>query len=463
MLRRSFISVYKNRARTIIFILLLFVIANLVLSSIAIKNATQEAMDQARISLGPEITLTTDNSELFDFIKEYRETYGTRPSQDIINEMLVPITSDVALGIAQSEYVVDFNFSFNTSGVAVGFLPLSDTGSLDTTNTNKISVLGTYNPLLLDQFGDNGTYFLTDESSSFIGDSNNVIIISESLATANSLNIGDSIALENATTTTQLSFEIVGLFNSEEMLEVQGKNIVENEVFIPLENALLLAGQNPDSSYTITSAKYYLDDPLNIDAFITDSTTSYEELSNGTLTFNDVNYDALTAPLQSVSTFTDIILIVVIAASIIILTLLIVNSLKERKYEIGVLLSLGEAKARISFQYLFEILLIATFAFSLATTTSYSVSNYFGNMLVQSEIADASSTTTTTSGGRGGGILSTPISTNIEYIDQIDVSITITDFIITFSLGIIIIVGSSIIPSVYIMRFQPKKILSSRN
>lgn len=462
MLKRSLISVYKNRGRTIIFILLLFVIANLVLSSIAIKSATEEAMDQARISLGPEITLTTNNSELFDFIKEYRAIYGTRPPQDIINEMLVPITSDVALGLAQSEYVVDFNFSYNTSGVAVGFLPLTETGSLDTTNINKISILGTYNPLLLDQFSDNGAYFLTDESNPFMGDSTNVIIISESIAIANDLKIGDSITLENGSTSAQLSFEIVGLFNSEEMLEVQGKNIIENQVFIPLENALLLTGQTSDSNYTITSAKYYLDDPLNIDSFIEESTNSYVELSNGGLTFNDVNYDALTAPLQSVSTFTNIILIVVIAASIIILTLLIVNSLKERKYEIGVLLSLGEAKPRISLQYLFEILLIATLAFSLATTTSYSVSNYFGNVLVQNEIADASSTTPT-SGGKGGGILSTPISTNIEYIDQIDVNITLIDFLITFSIGVVIIIGSSIIPSVYIMRFQPKKILSSRN
>ena len=49
MFKRAYISVVKNKGRTIILGLLLFVIANLVLSSISIKSATNEAMDQARI------------------------------------------------------------------------------------------------------------------------------------------------------------------------------------------------------------------------------------------------------------------------------------------------------------------------------------------------------------------------------------------------------------------------------
>ena len=180
MFKRAYISVIKNKGRTIIIAILLFVIANLVLASISIKTATEEAMDQARISLGPEITLTTDRTELFEYIKDYRDTYGVKPSQDEINELLVPITSDIAYGLAESDYVIDYNFSFTTSSKAVSFLPLNNEGVLDTLNESKISVIGTYNPLLLDQFGENGTYELTSDSSYFTGSSENEIIISES-------------------------------------------------------------------------------------------------------------------------------------------------------------------------------------------------------------------------------------------------------------------------------------------
>ncbi len=463
MFKRAYISVIKNKGRTIIIAVLLFVIANLVLASISIKTATEEAMDQARISLGPEITLTTDRTALFDFIKEYRDTYGTKPSQDIIDGMLVPITSDIAYGLAESEYVIDYNFSFTTSSKAVDFLPLTTEGELDLLNETKISVIGTYNPLLLDQYEENGTYELTADSSSFTGASTNEIIISDTLAYENNLSIGDTISLEKEDLTS-IDFTIVGLFLNEAEIVNVGKNITDNEVYIPLNDALILTGQDPETTFTVTTAKYYLDDPLNIDIFVSESEAAYDEISDGGLTFSDVNYDAVIAPLESVAQFSDIVLITVVIASVIILTLLIVNALKERKYEIGVLMSLGEEKIKISLQYLFELLLISVIVFTLSIATSNTVSSYLGAMLLENEINDAESDTTTDS-PRGGGMgsITTTVPLDVEYIDEIDVSITLNDFLITLGIGSAIIVLSSVIPSFYIMRFQPKKILSSRN
>ncbi len=462
MFKRAYISVIKNKGRTIIIAILLFVIANLVLASISIKTATEEAMVQARISLGPEITLTTDRTALFDFIKDYRDTYGVKPSQDEINSLLVPITSDIAYGLTESEYVIDYNFSFNTASKAVDFLPLTSDGNLDLLNEAKISVTGTYNPLLLDQFEENGTYELTLDSTSFTGSSNNVIIISDTLAYENNLNIGDTVSLEKADLTT-MDFTIVGLFLNEAEIVNVGKNVTDNEVFIPLNDALILKGQDPNDAFTITSAKYYLDDPLNIDIFVSESEAAYEAIGEGGLTFSDVNYDALIAPLESVAQFSDIVLITVIIASVIILTLLIINALKERKYEIGVLMSLGEEKIKISLQYLFELLLISAIVFTLSIASSNTVSSYLGATLLENEINDAENETLDSPRGGGRGSFSTSVPTDIEYIDEIDVSITLNDFLITVGIGSAIIILSSVIPSFYIMRFQPKKILSSRN
>ena len=460
MFKRAYISVIKNKGRTIILAILLFVIANLVLASISIKSATQEAMDQARISLGPEITLTTDRTELFDYIKEYRDTYGVKPSQDVINELLVPITSDIAYGLTESDYVIDYNFSYSTASKAVDFLPLNADGVLDTYNESKISIVGTYNPLLLDQFGENGTYELTSESSYFTGASENEIIISDTLAYQNSLSIGDTLLLEDFELGS-MEFTIVGLFLNESTIVNVGKNITDNEVFIPLDDALLLKGQDPDSTFTITSVKYYLDDPLNINSFISESEAEYTEIGEG-LTFSDVNYDAIIAPLESVAQFSDIVLITVVVAAVVILTLLIINALKERKYEIGVLMSLGEEKIKISFQYLIELLLVSALVFTLAMATSNSVSAYLGDTLLENEISDASSTEGDSP--RGGGMGSfTTVALDVEYIDEIDVSITVNDFLITLGIGSMIIILSSVLPSLYIMRYQPKKILSSRN
>ena len=462
MFRRAYISVVKNKGRTIILGLLLFVIANLVLSSISIKSATNEAMDQARISLGAEITLTTNNAEIFDLIREYKDIYGTPPDKELRDTWLVPITSDIAYGIAESEYVEDFNFVYSSASVADDFHPVSTEGILDLTNVSKISITGTFNPLLLDEFSDNGTFDLTLESLTFTGAETGVIIISENLAYLNSIEIGDTIGLLDFESN-PMSFEVVGLFNSEDTLSTSGRANSDNQVFINLDDALILQGQNPDDIFTITSAKYYLNDPLNIDLFTQEETENYTLISDGTLMFNDVNYDAVTGPLENVSTFSNIVLIVSVIASVIILTLLIINTLKERKYEIGVLLSLGEEKVKISLQYLVELLLVAVVAFSISMVTSNSVSGYLGEILLENEISSASSDEPESKMGGGKGSLSITQLGDVEYIDEIDVSVSFNDFIVTLAIGSMIIIISSVIPSLYITKFQPKKILSSRN
>ena len=66
MLKRAKISVTRRKSKTIIFFLFLFIVANLVLSSISIKNATEESMKMARVSLGSEVILQIDMEKIRD-------------------------------------------------------------------------------------------------------------------------------------------------------------------------------------------------------------------------------------------------------------------------------------------------------------------------------------------------------------------------------------------------------------
>lgn len=469
MFKRAWLSVRRNRGRTIIFSAILFVIANLVLSSIAIRSATEEAIVEARTSLEPIITLTTNRDAVFDFIKEYKEENGVRPSQDEINALLVPITSEVAYGIVTATpYVIDYNLSYSTTTFASGFLPVADDGTLDEENLEKLSITGTYNPLMLSQFGETGTYDLTEESVSFDGSSTGVVIISYNLATANSLTIGDTIGLI-AYDESVINYTIAGLFYTDDITDSNTKSTSDNEVFMPLDDALVLKGQDPAVSFVITSASYWIDDPLNIDAFITQATAAFTELSSGDLVFSDLDYDAITAPLESVADLSNLILWISIAAAIVILSLMIINTMKDRKYEIGVLLSLGEEKLKIALQYVVELALVASVIFILSLSTSHFVSNYLGDTLLSNEVTqlteDATETTTTSGGGGGGGASSTTVVTvpTVDYSTlTMDVTISVMDFTTTLGVGMLIIILSSLIPSLYIMRYQPKQILSSR-
>ena len=72
--------------------------------------------------------------------------------------------------------------------------------------------------------------------------------------------------------------------------------------------------------------------------------------------------------------------IVVIAGSAI-LCLILALTIRNRYYEIGVLLSLGQSKVKIIAQQLIEVGLIAVVAFVISLGTGQLTSHYMGNML----------------------------------------------------------------------------------
>ena len=80
MFKRAKLSVTRRKSKTIIFFLFLFIVANLVLSSISIKNATHESMNIARRSLGSEVILSTDMEKL----REEFMNNNTPPSESDI-------------------------------------------------------------------------------------------------------------------------------------------------------------------------------------------------------------------------------------------------------------------------------------------------------------------------------------------------------------------------------------------
>ena len=67
-----------------------------------------------------------------------------------------------------------------------------------------------------------------------------------------------------------------------------------------------------------------------------------------------------------------------------ILCLILALTIRNRYYEIGVLLSLGQSKVKIIAQQLIEVGLIAVVAFVISLGTGQLTSHYMGNMLESS-------------------------------------------------------------------------------
>ena len=146
-----------------------------------------------------------------------------------------------------------------------------------------------------------------------------------------------------------------------------------------------------------------------------------------------------------------LIIIAVIAGIMLILMLWI----KERTYETGILLSLGEGKAMIIMQYAIEVLIIAIIAFSISIFSGNIISQKVGDILLEKEL------NTVNNVQENRNPMMNIERNEIEVVSNIDVSINSKVVIQLYGFGIFIVLISSIIPTILVFRYKPKKILTN--
>lgn len=106
-----------------------------------------------------------------------------------------------------------------------------------------------------------------------------------------------------------------------------------NKIYTPLSVGQSLS----EDSSTLTSAIYYLNDPQNIDSFIENAKqTSTIDFDTYSLEANDQLYQQNIDALKNSETFATMFLTVVIVAGSLILTLVLILTMRQRFYEIGV-------------------------------------------------------------------------------------------------------------------------------
>lgn len=128
MLKRAKISVTRRKSKTIIFFLFLFIVANLVLSSISIKNATEESMKMARVSLGSEVILQTDMEKIRDEFmnnKDNEQSIDENKKDDMKNMHNAMDESTATINdvnkLKEISYVADVKYYFNVNATEKSF------------------------------------------------------------------------------------------------------------------------------------------------------------------------------------------------------------------------------------------------------------------------------------------------------------------------------------------------------
>jgi putative ABC transport system permease protein len=246
-----------------------------------------------------------------------------------------------------------------------------------------------------------------------------------------------------------------------------------------------------DPSYTgesdkLDSAIYTLSNPEKMDDFVKE-VKSEIDTDSYSVTSSDEIYEQMLSPLNNISSIAQNIVILVAVAGAVILTLIVILSIRERRYEIGVLMSLGENRLKIIGQFFTELFMVTVVSLVIATVAGNFVGNALGNQLLSSSTQAQQTTKNDFPGGpgqetnssnddnkqndskpqndkpSGGGFgnMMTMATSSSKEIDQLDIKLTGNDVAKLGGIALLISFVSTILASIGIIRMKPKDILSS--
>ena len=404
MFKRAMLSVRRRKVKTIIFFAFLFIVSSLVLSSIAIKNATKESMENAKKSISSEVVLSRDMSKLKeDFQNERNMGEPKEKNDDEKREMLkdmhgkmnenVAKLSDV-ITISKIKYVSDVRYTVKVNGTNSSFSIYEENNNQNENddfrrdnrmkfNNNSLEIEG-INTFDLESDYVNKKIELID-GESFDETSDDTVVISYELSVTNNLNVNDTITITNSNGE-NIDLKIIGIY---QYSDSKGFNTNYNKIYVNINTAekFMTEEEYNNKDYQVSDVIFYLNDSDKVDEFISlakEKVITLEE-RNLTLDIDTMEYKKMVSNLEGVLKFSNIVLIVVSVSSIVIISLMVINSLKDRNYEIGVLLSFGEKKMKIIGQFIIELVLIATGAFILSIGSSKLTSQKLANIVMENQ------------------------------------------------------------------------------
>lgn len=476
MFKRAWLSVKRKKTKSIILFLFLFIISNLVLSAISIKNATTESMNLAKKSLGGEVSLSMNMEKLRNNFMDNKEEPSIDDKKENMEKMHDKmdesnITKSDVDKLKNIKYVKDIKYTFSVDGEESSFKLYSNSTEEDgenkdfskRDNMNNSLQIEAINTFKLQDDYVNKTIEFT-EGEAFDEDDNDTVIISYELANSNNLSINDKIKVKDSSGN-EHELTIIGIYQN---TDSRGFNNY-NKIYINTSTGEKFLSEDDynNGNYKVSSAIFYLDNPENSDKFISKAKKLITDLDDRylKLDIDKESYEQMVSSLEGVSKFSNTILIVVVLASIVVISLMVINSLKDRNYEIGVLLSLGEKKKKIVGQFIIELILISTIAFVLSIGSSSLISQKLADTVLESQDKVENKMNDSRQGGRGNDFSPFNMNkgkSNVKVIDEIDVNVNKEDIGLLFIVGYGIIFISMIVPSIKIINSDPKDILSRR-
>lgn len=340
----------------------------------------------------------------------------------------------------------------------------------------------------------------------------NTCVISSELASYNDLAVGDTITLSNPNQEDETyTLTIAGIYETESTSDSASSMMggfmagadSSNQIYVSYQTLETILTQSEENATTTTDSTTgettttALRSMLN-GTYAFDSVSDYEKFQDEvkemglsddyTVSSSDLtSYEESLEPLQHLSEYAGYFLMVILAIGAVILIVLHIFAIRERKYEIGVLAAIGMKKWKIAVQFLTESLCITFCALiigaGIGAVSSVPVTNHLLAQQIESsssfgqeqwfgrETGAQGSTEAPEQPGGSKEKAEAPEVSNAggpgfaqaaNYVSSISSATDMQVILEMMGIGILLTLISGCTALIFIMRYDPLKILSNR-
>ncbi|MFD5320184.1 ABC transporter permease [Streptomyces sp. NPDC127098] len=356
--KRAALSLLARKGKTVLLLGILLVICALLLGGLLLRGATarQEAEAQRRIGVAVTVRgdeLTTDAADLV----------GAAPPVVAYNPVLRGVTASPGLTPVTSE------------------LPEPPEAAADP-ERNGLALAGVRDSGLLLAFASGRSQVVSGRALTERDAGHRVVMVEERLAELNGLAVGDTVELATAEGEYTVPFEIVGVHRSPRGIPGQWtapRDLPANQLYAPVAAVVELGFGD-----RLSEAVFRVESPEAARP-LRDEVARVLGPDGFRFDVNDKAYLDLVRPIQRVGAFAGALVWLISVAGAVTLGLIVALTIRERRHEMGMLLSLGERRWKLVGQHAVEVMAVALVALAVVAPLGLLLAPTVGERLLPSD------------------------------------------------------------------------------
>lgn len=488
ILKNALVSITRNKGRNILIGIIVLVISFTAAVSLAIKNSTNKLIESYQSKYEIEATIGINRENMSGEMKFDNSTTDDEKTEkkdemiDVFND-ISNITEDEIKDYADSEYVKKYYYSMSVGVDSSNLDKVSMEKSTDknknfdsknenrmpdgkenfmNTSNGDFTLIGYSSNDAMEEFI-SGKYSITDGE---VSNEEKSCVINSELATSNDISVGDKITLVDPDDEDNtIKLVVTGIYEetSSDTSDMMGMfTNSANTIITTIDSINTLVSGNDDIKVT-TTPTFILNTKDNVLDF------EEELLSKGMSEYLSVNtnletIENSTKTISNVATYATTFLIITLIIGAIVLFVVNMINIRERKYEIGVLRTIGMKKSLLSLQFVFEILIVTLVGLLIGTGIGAISSVSISNHLLASEIESSQEEKNNINDNFGGGKHFEKINgvAELNEFESIDAVVDFKVLVELLGIGILLTIISGSASMISIQRFSPLEILKER-